>query len=227
MTITKAPHPNQFRSKEDKDWATLAHLGGVVGPIAPFLINHYLGDYGKFTKRESRESFEFTFPLFVFIIILFLLGLLPIHPFNVIFRGIGVVLWLFMGYFAIRAGIQSNLGRPYSYPFNIMKYWRIVTEKEKPTVYPKRDIQEEKRQKQIKRERKAKNKAIRKAKKEARTKGIQGSSKKPINATSIKPKKKIRKQIVDATTSTAPKATQNNEAVQPNSASRNHTEAQK
>ncbi|MFT4186041.1 MAG: DUF4870 domain-containing protein [Micrococcaceae bacterium] len=211
MTMTKVPHPNQFRPKEDKDWATLAHLGGVVGPIAPFMINHYLGGYGKFTKRESRESLEFTFPLFVIIIMFFLLGQIPVHPLHAIFRGIGVALWLFMGYFAIRAGMQTNLGRPFSYPFNLMKYWRIVTEKEKPTAYPKRNIQEEKRQKQIRRERRAKNKAIRKAKKEsakvAKNNGIRKTNKQTQNMT-MKPKQKIRKQAVAATASSTatPKA---------------------
>lgn len=102
---------------EDRQWAMLAHFGSILGCIPSAIIYAVYRDRGPFTAQESKEAFNFTFPLTVLAILLNLLSLIPFIGW--LFAVVGVVLWVFMTLMGARAGIQVNKGRPFRYPLNL------------------------------------------------------------------------------------------------------------
>ncbi|MCW4464838.1 DUF4870 domain-containing protein [Glutamicibacter sp. MNS18] len=102
---------------EDRQWAMLAHFGGILGCVPSAVIFAIYRDRGPFTAQESKEAFNFTFPLTVLAIILNILTILPVIGW--IFAIGGVALWVFMTLMGAIAGIQVNKGRPYRYPLNL------------------------------------------------------------------------------------------------------------
>ena len=95
----------------------LAHFGGILGCVPSAVIFAIYRDRGPFTAQESKEAFNFTFPLTVLAIILNILTILPVIGW--IFAIGGVALWVFMTLMGAIAGIQVNKGRPYRYPLNL------------------------------------------------------------------------------------------------------------
>lgn len=101
---------------EDRQWAMLAHFGGILGCIPSAVIYAVYRDRGPFTAQESKEAFNFTFPLTVLAIALNILTLIPFIGW--IFAIAAVALWVYMTLMGARAGIQVNKGRPYRYRLN-------------------------------------------------------------------------------------------------------------
>jgi uncharacterized protein len=120
--------PGQFATRpplspsEDKQWAFLAHCGGILGFIPSLLVYIFMRDRGPFTAQESREALNFTLPptvvaafayLLAFIFALFSPGL------GTIFALVGVVIWVFLTVFSVIAALQVNKGQPYRYAVNL------------------------------------------------------------------------------------------------------------
>nr|WP_313813783.1 DUF4870 domain-containing protein [Glutamicibacter sp.] len=102
---------------EDRQWAMLSHFGAILGCIPSAVIYAVFRDRGPFTAQESKEAFNFTFPLTVLAIVLNILALLP--AIGWLFAIIAVVLWVTMTVVGAYAGIQANKGRPYRYLINL------------------------------------------------------------------------------------------------------------
>lgn len=102
---------------EDRQWATIAHFGAILGCIPSAIIFAVYRDRGPFTAQESKEAFNFTFPLTILAIVLNILNLLP--GIGWLFAVIAVCLWVFMTLMGAYAAIQVNKGRPYRYPINL------------------------------------------------------------------------------------------------------------
>ena len=49
-------------ASEDRQWATLAHFGGILGCVPSLLIYLIFKDRGPFTAQESKEALNFTLP---------------------------------------------------------------------------------------------------------------------------------------------------------------------
>jgi uncharacterized Tic20 family protein len=104
-------------ASEDRQWATLAHFGGILGFIPSLLIFLIFRDRGPFTAQESREAFNFTFPPSVAALIAWLLSLLPVV--GGFFAVVNALIWVAIAVFSVMAGIQVNRGRPYRYTYNL------------------------------------------------------------------------------------------------------------
>ncbi len=102
---------------EDRQWATLAHFGGLLGCVPSLAIYLVFRHRGPFTAQEAKEALNFTLPLTVLAIVTNVLALIPII--GGIFGIIAMLLWLFMTISGVAAGIQVNKGRPYRYPLNL------------------------------------------------------------------------------------------------------------
>ena len=130
MTNPTPGRPQQPRDKEtstdslplapseDRRWATVSHFGAIAGFIPAMIIHYLFKDRGPFTAQESREAVNFTLPLTALMFVLMLLA--------IFIPGIGsicsvalVVVWLYMTFSGIVAGIEVNKGRPYLYRFNM------------------------------------------------------------------------------------------------------------
>ncbi|MCS5720306.1 DUF4870 domain-containing protein [Herbiconiux sp. CPCC 205763] len=104
---------------EDKQWAFLGQLGGILGFIPPLIIWLIFKDRGPLTNQEAKESLNFQITVAIFAAGLYIIGMITLF----IFIG---GLFLFLAWavqivgliFAIIAGVKVNQGGTYRYFFN-------------------------------------------------------------------------------------------------------------
>jgi uncharacterized protein len=98
---------------EDKQWASFAHLGGIIGILPSLIIWLVFKDRGAFTKSEGKEALNFQITLLIAEIISYILFIVII----------GFILWLAVYavriIFSIIAFLKAKDGIPYRYPFAI------------------------------------------------------------------------------------------------------------
>lgn len=104
-------------ASEDRQWATLAHFGGILGFIPSLIIYLVFRDRGPFTAQESREALNFTLPPTLIALAANLLSLLP--GIGGLFAVIAALIWVAVTVLSVAAGIDVNRGRPHRYPFNL------------------------------------------------------------------------------------------------------------
>ena len=102
---------------EDLQRAMMSHFGAILGCIPAAIIFAVYRDRGPFTSQESKEAFNFTFPLTILAIVFNVLMILPFIGW--LFAVLAVALWVFMTVSGALAAIQANKGRPYRYPLNL------------------------------------------------------------------------------------------------------------
>ncbi|GAA5226808.1 DUF4870 domain-containing protein [Paeniglutamicibacter antarcticus] len=108
--------PLPLTPAEDRQWATIAHFGAILGCVPSLIIYAVFRHRGPFTAQESKEALNFTFPLTVLAIVLHLFSLIP--GIGWIFAVLVVAVWLFLTISGVRAGINVNKSRPYRYGLN-------------------------------------------------------------------------------------------------------------
>ena len=101
---------------QDRQWATLAHLGGVAGAVPSYVILRAVGDRGPFTRQESREALNFS--LSPTLVILGSIALALIPAVGWIFALIAALTWIILAVQSVVAGIKVNQGEPYQYRGN-------------------------------------------------------------------------------------------------------------
>ncbi|WP_434994210.1 DUF4870 domain-containing protein [Arthrobacter sp. Ld5] len=104
-------------ASEDRQFATLAHFGGILGFIPSLLIFLIFKGRGPFTAQESKEALNFTLPPTILALAAWLLSLLPVV--GGVFAVVNALIWLTITVFSVKAGVQVNRGRPYRYPLNL------------------------------------------------------------------------------------------------------------
>lgn len=104
-------------ASEDRQFATLAHFGGILGFIPSLLIHLIFKDRGPFTAQESKEALNFTLPPTVLALVAWLLSLIP--DIGAVFAIANALIWVIITVCSVNAGIQVNRGRPYRYALNL------------------------------------------------------------------------------------------------------------
>lgn len=112
---------------QDRQWATLAHLGGVAGALPSYLVLRVMGDRGPFTKQESREALNFSLLPTLIIVGSIALALLPAVGW--IFALIAALTWVVLTVQSVIAGIKVNQGEPYQYRGNTHLYDTLQTKR--------------------------------------------------------------------------------------------------
>ena len=112
-----SPAALPLSASEERQWATLAHFGALLGCIPSLIIYSVFRSRGPFTAQESKEALNFTLPLTVLAIIFNVLTLIP--HLEWIFAILAVVLWVLMTLWGAWAAIQTSKGRPYRYAVNL------------------------------------------------------------------------------------------------------------
>ncbi|GAA1348406.1 DUF4870 domain-containing protein [Falsarthrobacter nasiphocae] len=102
---------------QDRQWATLAHFGGVLMCVPSLLIFLVFKDRGPFTAQESKEALNFTLP--PTILALIALALSPLPGIGGFFAVVHAIIWVIVTIFSVLAGIEVERGRPYRYDFNL------------------------------------------------------------------------------------------------------------
>jgi len=96
---------------EDNQWASFAHLGGILGILPSLIIWLIFKDRGAFTNAEGKEALNFQITLLIaevvsYILIAVFIGALLIP-----------VIYVLRIVFSILAFIKAKDGIAYRYPF--------------------------------------------------------------------------------------------------------------
>jgi uncharacterized Tic20 family protein len=107
-----APQPAApLTAAEDTQWASFAHLGGVIGILPSLIIWLIFKDRGPFTNVEGKEALNFQITLLIALIIGYILSIV----------GIGLLIvaavYVVSIIFSIIAFTKVNGGTGYRYPF--------------------------------------------------------------------------------------------------------------
>ncbi|NYF10966.1 hypothetical protein HDC94_002122 [Leifsonia sp. AK011] len=98
---------------EDKQWASFAHLGGILGFLPSLIIWLVFKDRGEKTNVEAKEALNFQITI--------LFGYIAGSILSVVF--IGIFIWLAAAVvsiiFSIIGFMKVNEGGSYRYPFAI------------------------------------------------------------------------------------------------------------
>jgi uncharacterized Tic20 family protein len=137
-----APQPGAYQQPapaapltpaEDKQWASFAHFGGVLGFLPSLIIFLVFKDRGALTRQESKEALNWQITWIAASIILSILStIVSVASAGLIFSNYGMYLLLtgifaFIAWlpylinviFSIIGGIKVNGGAAYRYPFAI------------------------------------------------------------------------------------------------------------
>ncbi|NVM97953.1 DUF4870 domain-containing protein [Arthrobacter sp. SDTb3-6] len=109
---------------EDKQWAFLAHCGGVLGCIPSALIYKFMAGRGPFTAQESLEALNFTLPPTILALALNIIALVVgiFSPsVGTVFSMLALIVWVFLTVWSVIAAIQVSRGNPYRYPWNLRR----------------------------------------------------------------------------------------------------------
>ncbi len=107
---------------EDRQWAFMAHCGGILGFIPSLIIYLVFRDRGPFTAQESKEALNFTAPPTIVaavanIIAVVLSGVSPLT--GTVFAFLAVGIWIFLTVYSVIAAVQVNRGQPYRYALSL------------------------------------------------------------------------------------------------------------
>jgi hypothetical protein len=104
---------------EDKQWASFAHLGGIIGPLPSLIIWLIFKDRGRFTSEQAKEALNFQITVAIaWVAVVFIGTFLSIVTFGLgsLFSLLGFVVWIGSLIFSILGFVQAKDGRPYRYP---------------------------------------------------------------------------------------------------------------
>ena len=105
---------------EDRQWASFAHLGGILGFLPSLIIWLVFKDRGRFTAVEAKEALNFQITLLIgYVAINILGGILAAVTFGIgaLFTLLVFVLWVLGVAFSIVGFTKAKDGQPYVYPF--------------------------------------------------------------------------------------------------------------
>ena len=124
MTTPAAPQPAQpLTEAEDKQWASFAHFGGVLGILPSLIIWLIFKDRGAKTNVEGKEALNFQIALVIAWVALFIItAILTAVTFGIfgLFAWVlYLALWAVQIIFSIMGGVKVNAGGSYRYPVSI------------------------------------------------------------------------------------------------------------
>lgn len=126
MTDPAQPAPSQpqpaapLTEAEDKQWASFAHLGGIIGPLPSLIIWLIFKDRGAKTNVEGKEALNFQITATIGYVACIILGtILSIVLIGFLFYLIQFAIWVAAIIFSIMGFTKVNAGGSYRYPFAI------------------------------------------------------------------------------------------------------------
>lgn len=126
MTAPTPAAAAPLTTAEDNQWASLAHLGGILSFLPSLIIWLVFKDRGAFTNQEAKEALNFQITVLIANIALSIIGsiiavalLIPTFGASSVFSGLGWVAWLVGAIFSVIAFLKTKDGVAYRYPFAI------------------------------------------------------------------------------------------------------------
>jgi uncharacterized protein len=96
---------------EDRQWASFAHLGGVLGFLPSLIIWLVFKDRGRFTAEEAKEALNFQITITIVYVIGWILTAIVIGGL------INLAAWVVAIIFSIMGFLSAKDGKAYRYPF--------------------------------------------------------------------------------------------------------------
>ena len=107
---------------EDRQWASFAHLGGILGFLPSLIIWLVFKDRGSFTNTEAKEALNFQITAAIAqVAIQILATILAVVTFGIgfLFSGLAWVVIIVSIIFSIMGFLKAKDGVAYRYPFAI------------------------------------------------------------------------------------------------------------
>jgi hypothetical protein len=117
-----APQPAApLTTAEDNQWASFAHLGGILGFLPSLIIWLVFKDRGSFTNVEAKEALNFQITVAI--------GQVAVFIINAILTAVTLGIWGFIGWllplavwvisliWSIQGFMKAKDGNHYRYPF--------------------------------------------------------------------------------------------------------------
>jgi uncharacterized Tic20 family protein len=105
------PSGPPMRPEDEKLWATLIHLGGILFWIVPALVGYLvLKDRGPFIREHTRVALNFQITMAIVLVASGLLSVIIIGAITGFAAGVVIVI------FSIIAAVAANRGQYYKYP---------------------------------------------------------------------------------------------------------------
>lgn len=109
------PQPVQpMRPEDEKLWATLIHLGGILFAFVPALVGYLvLKDRGPFVREHAKTALNFQITMAIVYVVSAILTVIVIGGLIALVAAVLVVV------FSIIAAVAANKGQWYKYPLTI------------------------------------------------------------------------------------------------------------
>ncbi len=114
-------------SKPEKNYAVLLHLsqilgsflGGVGSILLPLILWLIKKDESSFIDKHGKEVVNFQLSLYIYLIIIYLLGFLTLGLLLIIFIPIIILAQILIVIFSIIGAMKASNGDFYTYPLNL------------------------------------------------------------------------------------------------------------
>ena len=117
----QAPAGAPLPPDQDKQWASFAHFGGIIGFLPALIIWLVFKDRGPRTNTEGKEALNwqitFTIAIIVANIAALVLGWIPVIGW--IIGLLPLAIWVVDIVFSILGGVRVNAGGSYRYPVTL------------------------------------------------------------------------------------------------------------
>ena len=119
-----APQPAApLTEAEDRQWASFAHLGGILSFLPSLIIWLVFKDRGSFTNTEAKEALNFQITIAIVYVALSvvsaILTAVTLGLFGFIAPLLFLAVWVLSLIFCIQGFIKAKDGHHYRYPFAI------------------------------------------------------------------------------------------------------------
>lgn len=105
---------------EDKQWASFAHLGGIIGILPALIIWLVFKDRGPRSNVEGKEALNFQITALIgYVACSILGGVLAIILIGFLFYLVMLAIWVISIIWSIMGFSKVNAGGSYRYPFAI------------------------------------------------------------------------------------------------------------
>lgn len=98
---------------EDRQWASFAHLGGIIGFVPSLIIWLVFKDRGAFTNQEGKEALNFQITILGIYVIGWILSLIVVGFLVVLAASVLSIIFSILGFMAAKDGTA------YRYPFAV------------------------------------------------------------------------------------------------------------
>jgi hypothetical protein len=123
MTSPAAPAAAPLSESEDRQWASFAHLGGILGFLPSLIIWLVFKDRGSFTNSEAKEALNFQITAVIaciaLLILTTILSVVTFGIFTIISPLLYLALWAAVIVFSILGFMKAKDGIPYRYPVTL------------------------------------------------------------------------------------------------------------